>query len=88
MNAFGKSPVKNISPKTTIIIGATARMGIVCEAIIHVKTLLIRQLCEAFFRSFKHEKIILPADVGLREMPFRLFSGLLLVSSLPARFFH
>ena len=40
MNAFGKSPVSPIAPKTTMIIGAIARMGIVCEAIIHGKTLL------------------------------------------------
>jgi hypothetical protein len=40
INAFGKRPVKPIAPKTTIIIGAIARIGIVCEAIIQGNTLL------------------------------------------------
>ena len=36
---FGKSPVSPIEPSPTIIIGAIARIGIVCEAMIQGITL-------------------------------------------------
>ena len=34
MIAFGSSPTKPIEPSTTMIIGAIARIGTVCEAMI------------------------------------------------------
>ena len=42
MIAFGKRPVTPNAPRTTMIIGAIARIGIVCEAIIQGKTLLFK----------------------------------------------
>lgn len=32
---FGKRPVSSIEPSTTMTIGAMARMGMVCDAMIH-----------------------------------------------------
>ena len=42
MIAFGTSPVRPIEPSTTMMIGATARIGIVCEAMIHGSRLFSR----------------------------------------------
>ena len=41
MIALGKRPVTPMAPKTTITIGAIAKIGIVCDAIIQGKTLLL-----------------------------------------------
>ena len=38
MIAFGTSPLRPIEPNTTIIIGAIARIGMVCEVMIHGKS--------------------------------------------------
>ena len=44
MIAFGKSPRRPIEPKTTITMGATARIGTICEQMIHGSRLFCRLL--------------------------------------------
>ncbi len=44
MMDLGKIPVRPTDPSTTITMGAIARMGMVCEAIIHGIRLLLSSL--------------------------------------------
>ena len=43
MIAFGTRPVMPIEPSTTMTIGAIARIGMVCEAMIHGIRLLLER---------------------------------------------
>jgi hypothetical protein len=44
MIAFGTSPVRPSEPSTTMMIGATARIGIVCDAMIQGSRLFLSAL--------------------------------------------
>ena len=43
MIAFGKSPRSPIEPSTTMTMGATARIGTICEQMIHGSRLFSRR---------------------------------------------